>query len=99
MHHLARPSVRLPLIAIVVVVLGGLLALGATGKRVHLWQTKIPPGASMVVEGFGRVEGRESGALVCRQLSWHGVQTAVFNYSANNVLGRDECPLFYSAAI
>lgn len=90
------PSRRVAYLATLILIVAGLASLGATERRVHLWQTKIAPGTVLEVDGLGRIDGRASGALVCRQLGWHGVHAVVYNYSANNVLGRDECPLIYA---
>lgn len=67
-----------------------------TNKRVLIWQTKVNPGDSYVVEEHGNVGASEQSSLVCRYFTGRSIKMTVLWYSSNNVLGREQCPFLAS---
>lgn len=63
----------------------------ATDMHVLVHQQIVLPGEQLVLEGWGDLGKSGSGSLVCRYFTGMAVETAVFWYSPNNVLGLDRC--------
>lgn len=72
------------------------LGLIATGSRLLVAERLVRPGETYVVGGWGDVGAAAQPSLVCTYFTGRsGLRTAVFWYSAANVMGRDSCPFLY----
>jgi hypothetical protein len=74
------------------------LVLLLTGNRVLIWETKVEPGQSFIVEGWGDLGSNKQASLVCRYFTGRGVVSDVMWFSPNNILGRDSCPFLSKQA-
>jgi len=68
------------------------------GRRVLVAETKVEPGQSYVVEGWGDLGKAPQPSLACRYFTGRSITTAVWWYSAGNFRGRDSCPFVYKPA-
>ncbi|HEX8413091.1 MAG TPA: hypothetical protein VF637_04305, partial [Sphingomicrobium sp.] len=69
-----------------------------TGARLLLQETLVRPGTDFVVPEYGNLKSNQQASLVCRYFNGRGVVTDVLWYSANNIMGRDECPFLKTEA-
>jgi hypothetical protein len=65
------------------------------GQRVLIAETKVEPGQSYVVDGWGDLGKAPQPSLACRYFTGHSIATAVWWYSAGHFRGRDSCPFIY----
>lgn len=68
------------------------LALLFTGTGVLVSQTKVEPGQRYLVKGFGDVGDAKHACLVGRYFNGRGIESRVFWYSPNGILGKSACP-------
>lgn len=73
------------------------VALLASDKRVLIWETKVNPGDSYIVEEHGDLGKSQQSTLVCRYFTGRSIKTSVLWYSSNNIMGRDQCPFVKGA--
>ncbi len=85
---------RLAVIALIALASVPFLLL-LSGRRVLISETKVHPGETYAVEGYGNVGAATQASLVCRYFTGRSFQTSVFWYSPNGILGRDSCPFIY----
>lgn len=64
----------------------------ATGTRVLVHERLVQRGTDYSVPGFGNLKSNGQASLVCRYFTGRQIVSDVLWYSANNVMGRDECP-------
>lgn len=86
---------RLVLIVLATLLLSN-LALLVTDRRVLVHQHRVEPGETYRLEGWGDLGTAQQVQLVCRYWTGRGVVATVLWYSQNNIMGRDQCPLFRS---
>ena len=77
-------------IAIAVVLLVADIALLFSGYRLLIWEQRVGVGEHVQVAGWGDVHGDQA-SLVCRYWTGRSLKPQVYWYSANNIMGRDEC--------
>ncbi len=68
------------------------MLLLVTGHRVLISERRVNPGDTHVVAEWGDLGKAEQPQLVCRYFTGRSIKTNVLWYSANNIMGRDECP-------
>ena len=66
------------------------VVLVATNQRLLVWETKVTPGDTYVVEGFGDLGKSKQPSLVCRYFTGVDVVTKVIAYQPAS--GRGGCP-------
>jgi hypothetical protein len=64
--------------------------LVATNQRMLVWETKVTPGDSYVVEGHGDLGKSKQPSLVCRYFTGVDVVTKVIPYRPSS--GQGSCP-------
>lgn len=84
-------ALRVILIAVAVVLLAS-LALLLSGRRVLIWEVRVLPGDHYAVPEHGDLGAANNACLVCRYYTGRSIQTSVFWYSSNGLLGKDQCP-------
>jgi len=62
----------------------------ATNQRMLVWETKVTPGDSYVVEGHGDLGKSQQPSLVCRYFTGVDVITKVVPYQPS--AGQGSCP-------
>ena len=60
-----------------------------SGRRLLISERRVHAGENVQVQGYGNVSGE---TLVCKYFTGRSTVIRVFFYSANNMMGRDECP-------
>ncbi len=68
------------------------VAILVLGFRVLVSETRVEPGQTYIVEGWGNVGAAQAPSLVCRYFTGRSVRPHVLWYSANNIMGADQCP-------
>lgn len=66
-----------------------------SGYRILLSETRVNPGDTHHVAGYGNLGDSGKASLVCRYFTGSDIKTDVFWYSPGNILGRDACPFIY----
>ena len=61
-------------------------------NRILVSETKVEPGQSYILSDWGNVGEAEQASLVCRYFTGRSITVKVYWYSANNFLGKDQCP-------
>ena len=80
------------LAAIVVVNIGLLM----TDRRLLIHERRVNPGESYSVPEWGDLGTAQQAQLACRYWTGRGVSLRVLWYSANGIMGRDQCPFIDS---
>jgi hypothetical protein len=65
--------------------------LVSTNQRLLLWETKVTPGDTYVVEGHGDLGKSKQPSLVCRYFTGVDVVTKVMAYQPSS--GQHGCPI------
>lgn len=66
--------------------------LVATDQRLLLWQTKVIPGETYEVAGYGDLGKSQQASLVCRYYTGLGIATTVEAYTPGGSPAGDGCP-------
>jgi hypothetical protein len=67
-----------------------------SGKRVLVYEYKVNPGETFVVEEHGNLGAAEAPSLYCRYFNGRSFVESVFWYSPNGLMGKDSCPFMAS---
>jgi hypothetical protein len=67
-----------------------------TGRRILVAETKVEPGQTYVVDGYGDLGTAGHSSLVCRYFTGRSTVTTVWWHSPNNIRGRDSCPFIHT---
>lgn len=58
-------------------------------RRILVWEHLVGKGMAAEVPGWGK---QGEGSLICWYFTGRSLRPTIFNFSANNILGRDQCP-------
>lgn len=68
------------------------LTLLVSGSRVLVHEDLVQPGENYIVPHYGNLAKNGQASLVCRYFTGRGFINDVLWYSANNLMGHDQCP-------
>ncbi len=83
--------VRRLLVLVVLAVAAGVF-LVMTDQRLLLWQTRVIPGETYEVAGYGDLGKSKQASLVCRYYTGLGIATTVEAYTPGGPPAGDGCP-------
>lgn len=81
---------RLSVVLILAAIAGVFLV--TTDQRLLLWQTKVIPGETYEVAGYGDLGKSRQASLVCRYFTGLGIATTVEAYTPGGPPAGDSCP-------
>jgi hypothetical protein len=85
-------SARRFAIGLVVGLLAADVLLIVSGRRLLISERRIHAGENVEVQGYGNMKNTQD-SLACTYFTGRSTVVRMFWYSANNMFGRDECPV------